>query len=116
MYHLPESKTSSNYLAPPRRDRISDGQNILANCTVNASQLKNGWQLGDARNQRSPNFSPINLRTLPEFVYRQHMQGSNQVQNTRLNRNSENDRAQVSQNRNPQETQNGLRAPLEIHM
>ena len=60
MYYLPEPKTSSNYLALPRRDRISDGEKILANCTVNDSQLKNGWQLGEPRNQRSPNFNPIN--------------------------------------------------------
>ena len=60
---------------------------------------------------RTLNVSPINLQTPPGFVYPQHEQGSNQAQNTRLNRNSENNRAQVSQNRNPQDTQNGLRAP-----
>ena len=50
---------------------------------------------------RTPNVSPIKLRTPPEFVYPQHEQGSNQAHNRKLNRNSENDRAQVNQNKNP---------------
>ena len=60
---------------------------------------------------RTLNVSPINLQTPPGFVYPQHEQGSNQANNTKLNRNAENDRAQVNQNKNPQGTQNGLRAP-----
>ena len=51
---------------------------------------------------RSPNLSPINLRAPPGFVYPPQEQGPNQVHNTRLNRNVENnseyDRAQISQN------------------
>ena len=55
-----------------------------------------------------PNLSPINLRTPPGFVDPQHEQGFSQAQSRRLGRNlenslvnPENERAQVSQNRNP---------------
>ena len=64
---------------------------------------------------RSPNLSPINLRAPPGVVYPPQEQGPNQVHNTRLNRNVENnseyDRAQISQTRDPLEIQNGRQAP-----
>ena len=62
--------------------------------------------------QRTLNVSPINLHTPPGFGYPQYEQGSNQANNTKLNRDSENNRAHV----NPQGTKVGLRAPLGIHM
>ena len=67
----------------------------------------------------TPNLSPINLRTPLGFVYPQYEQGSSQAQNTRLNRNlenslvnPENDRAQVSQNRNPHVNASGQFKPI----
>ena len=60
--------------------------------------------------QRSPNLSPISLRAPPGFVPPPQEQKSNQVHNTRLNRNMAN-YTEYDRTLDPLEIQNGRQAP-----
>ena len=59
----------------------------------------------------SPNLSPISLRAPPGFVSPPHEQRSNQVHNTGLNRNIENN-SRYNRTQDPLELENGRQAPL----